>query len=314
MDSYQLSGDYVFNGSEDMIAGDDLGFLPFLASAIAPRLAMAALPLAQRALARSGVASRITRAASSSGAQKLARSVRLPKPMAQRAIQSISEGASPAETFVSTFSSPENAEEESEKLGALNADNPLSKILSFVRSKLPFVDDKTKTAITTTATNVLSKPVTQNQTKPQMRTAMQTRFAKTPTKGTGLAKIANVTPTSNQALIAKPTVNPYTMPQTNPTSSSGGSGAGGNWDYTVNPNVVVNPSYSPSQNLPSSASGSGMFDDDNFLLMMLFSMGQRKRRKRRYRGYRRYSSYRPYRSYRRAYRPYRTYKKTYRRY
>ena len=301
MDSYILSGDTpIFDGADDTLAGEDLGFLPFLASAVAPRLISAAIPLAQRALAKGGAAQRLTRAVSSNSVRRLSKGIRLPNTMVQRATNAIAEGQSPTDAFISTFASPDNAEQESELLGALNASNPLARIISFVRSKLPLANEPLKSAVRDTAQNTVTRPLA------------------TPVKSYGLVKVAQSAnkPTTNQAMIAKP-LNPYVIQSNTNTnkpasqstsSSSGGSGAGGTWDYAIPTNTApYTNNQIPTQNFPSQSNSTGsFFDDDLFLMMMLMGNKRRRRRKRSVRR----NYYRKY--YRRSYRPYS--RPTYRRY
>ena len=187
-----MSGDTdanLMSGQDDVLAGEDLGFLPLLAAAGAPALIARFAPMALSAL-RSGGAAKLASAARGGHAKGLASKIRMPKGMAQRAMQSMAEGKSPQEAFMSAFAdSQQTAGDEAAMLGALNPNNPLTKILQYVRNILPGSDDATKSAVKSVATSVTAQAVLPKITNTKPVGQPMPRSS----GGSGLARIANPT-------------------------------------------------------------------------------------------------------------------------
>jgi hypothetical protein len=301
------------DGENDSLAGSDLGFLPMLAAGLAPKLMAMAAPAAASILRSQ--APRIMSMVNRPRVANLARGFRLSKPTVRRAVSNLASGKNIPQTFLDVMQS-QNTEEEQEVQGFVesnNANNPLMPLFRVTRdilnsdklsgseieslhgdisdmwNKVKGLFTKTSTtqkplatkatATTTQATGL--KKLTSNTTKPVM---IQRPIQNVPTT---INKPVSPTPSSNQALIAKP---------------PGGTGFWTNPYFNrLDPSDI--PNYLPKENQTQKPTSSGgmidMFGNENsWLLMYLLNSNQ----KRSYRKYYRPRSYR-YRPRSYGYRP-----------
>lgn len=139
MDFY-LSGIDEISGETDSapFLGEDLGFLPMLASSLIPSLLSRAAPL----LLRSGMLSRAASVLSKvSPVAKILTKTRVPRNMFARAAQALSKGGNiPAVAQAAFAQAPEEATIEADQIRQLNPGNPYAQSLAQIRQEVSGMD------------------------------------------------------------------------------------------------------------------------------------------------------------------------------
>ena len=129
-----LVGNSLLDGIDDTLAGSDLGFLPMLASAIAPRLLSMATPMAANLLRSQAPA--MARLVTGRRGRGLSHAMRIPRPMANRAIQSMASGAPPEKAFLEAM----QAENDPSEILMKNPNNPTAPFLALAQKTLKGTD------------------------------------------------------------------------------------------------------------------------------------------------------------------------------